>query len=139
MKVIIGYGNELRGEDGFGIEVIKKLRSYKHEDIKLITLFCLTPELILELLEADEILFIDACFDVENSYIFACSILKNGSNLSHHIEPHILMALLREVYQKEIDYSIYSMLTCNFEHIENTQRYHRCIDDLALYLRDLFH
>jgi hydrogenase maturation protease len=139
LKVIIGYGNELRGEDGFGIEVIKKLQSYKHEDIKLISAFCLTPELVLELLEVDEVLFIDACYDVENPYTFACSILKNGSNLSHHIEPQILIALLQKVYHKEIDYSIYSMLTCNFEKIENTQKYQQCIDDLASYLRDLFH
>ena len=139
MKVIIGYGNELRGEDGFGIEVIKKLQSYEHEGIKLITLFCLTPELILELLEADEVLFVDACYDVENPYTLACSILKNGSNLSHHIEPQILIALLKEVYQKEIDYSIYSMLTCNFQRVENTQKYQQSIDDLASYLRDLFY
>lgn len=134
MKVIIGYGNELRGEDGFGVEVIRKLQFLIPKDIKLISAFCLTPELILEMLDADEIIFVDACYDEENHYALACSILKNGSNLSHHIQPQILMALMRDVYEKKVDYSIYSMLTCNFEMIEDTQKYYKCIDKVTSFL-----
>ena len=132
--MIIGYGKELRGEDGFGVEVIRKLQFLIPKDIKLISAFCLTPELILEMLDADEIIFVDACYDEENHYALACSILKNGSNLSHHIQPQILMALMRDVYEKKVDYSIYSMLTCNFEMIEDTQKYYKCIDKVTSFL-----
>ncbi len=134
MKVIIGYGNELRGEDGFGVEAIKKLQSYAREDIKLISAFCLTPELILEMLDADEIIFVDACYDEENHYALACSIVKNSSNLSHHIQPQILIALMRDVYEKKVDYSIYSMLTCNFEILEDRDQYYQCIDKVTSFL-----
>ena len=82
----------------------------------------------------DEIIFVDACYDEENHYALACSILKNGSNLSHHIQPQILMALMRDVYEKKVDYSIYSMLTCNFEMIEDTQKYYKCIDKVTSFL-----
>ncbi|MDD2356991.1 MAG: hypothetical protein PHX13_03650 [Thiovulaceae bacterium] len=134
MKIIIGYGNELRGEDGFGLEVIKKLQSFAHKDIKLISVFCLTPELILEVLDADEIIFVDACYDGENHYALACSLLKNSSNLSHHIQPQILIALMEDLYEKKVDYSIYSMLTYNFEMIEDRDRYDQCIDNVTSFL-----
>ena len=134
MRAIIGYGNELRGEDAFGLDVIKKLQNYSCEDTKLISAFCLTPELVLELLEVDEILFIDACYETQDFYALACSIQKSRSNLSHQIEPQTLIALLENVYHKKVDYWIYSMLTNNFDEICDLQQYDQCIDALTLYI-----
>ena len=42
MRVIIGYGNELRGEDAFGLDVIKELQKLSLKDTKLISVFQLT-------------------------------------------------------------------------------------------------
>jgi hydrogenase maturation protease len=134
LKVIIGYGNELRGEDSFGVDVIKKLQTCPYKNTKLISVFCLTPELILEVLDADEIIFVDACYDEENHYALACSLVKNNSNLSHHIQPQILIAMMRDLYERKVDYSIYSMLTCNFEILEDKDQYYQCIDKIASFL-----
>ena len=134
MKVIIGYGNSLRGEDGFGIEVIEKLRTFSDLQIKLITVYSLTPELSLELLDADEIIFIDACYDAEHSYVFACSLLRQIPKFSHHMEPQLLISILKNLYDRDIDFSIYSMLTNNFDTIFDLSAYTKSIDDLAYYL-----
>lgn len=124
MRVIIGYGNELRGEDAFGIDVVKELEKYDLKDTVLMSTFQLTPEIVLELLDASEIIFIDACSSIDNNYALACSTKKqNSSNLTHHILPENIIAILNGVYDKYPNYSIYSMLTNNFDKIVDDKRY----------------
>ena len=129
--MIIGYGNTLRGEDAFGIDVIQKLESLNLRATKLITVFTLTPELVLELLHADEIIFIDACYDIEHSYTLACGIKQINSHLSHHIVPSMLIALLYDLYDREPQFFIYSMLTHNFDTINDIKLYESCISHLV--------
>ena len=134
MRVIIGYGNNLRGEDGFGVDVIDELQNHILKDTLLIKSFQLTPELVLELLIADEIIFIDACFSPKNNYKLACSLLEQKSNLSHHISPQLLMKFLKNIYNLSTSYYIYSMLTNNFDKIVDEILYDNAIKDVAKYL-----
>jgi hydrogenase maturation protease len=129
MRVIIGYGNTLRGEDAFGVDVVKKLENFKLHETKLLTAFGLTPELVLELLEADEIVFVDACYSNSNHYILACNIfMQQTPQFSHHITPEVLIEMLRSLYNKKINYIIYSMLSNNFEEIQNAELYKESIN-----------
>ena len=103
MRIIIGYGNTLRGEDAFGVDVLNQLQQYSVKkqltSTKLITVFQLTPELCLELLDAQELVFIDACYSNTEHYRLACSMESFGSiNLSHHISPKVILSLLSNVY-----------------------------------------
>lgn len=128
MRVIIGYGNELRGEDAFGIDVIKELNNLSLENTKLISTFQLTPELCLELLEADELIFIDASYSGFHQYILACPIeISYNQSLSHFLTPHTLMTMLQAVYNHNPEYKIYSMLTDSFEKIWDNKKYQKCI------------
>lgn len=134
MRVIIGYGNNLRGEDGFGVDVIDELQNHILKDTLLIKTFQLTPELVLELLNADEIIFIDACFSYAHNYKLACSLIKGKSNLSHYISPQLLMELLKSIYMIAPNYYIYSMLTNNFDEIVDEILYDNAIKDIVKYL-----
>ena len=131
MRVIIGYGNKLRGEDAFGVDVIEKVRELQPKKTKLLSILALTPEIVLELLDAEEIIFVDAAYDMQDHYALACSLAQGTSHLSHHILPETIIAILNDVYKKYPAYKIYSMITDSFDEIEEKQRYLSCIKDVV--------
>lgn len=134
MRIIIGYGNSLRGEDAFGVDVISLLQKKKLKDTKLLSQYQLTPELSLELLEASEIIFIDALYGTDN-YALACDITNNqNANLSHHIGPKVIIAMLNNIYNRYPKFQIYSMVTNQFDIIKNKKEYNRCLNLIASYL-----
>lgn len=135
MRVILGYGNSLRGEDGFGVDVITELEKFDLPQTKLISVFQLTPEIVLELLCADEIVFVDACFSQTDNYSLACAINRqNGFNLTHHISPKMVMEMLNSLYKKYPKFQIHSMLSSNFDFIENEKKYMTNVRKVANYL-----
>lgn len=135
MRVIIGYGNSLRGEDAFGLDVIKELQKLSLKDTKLISAHQLTPEMVLELQEADEIIFIDTCYDEKNPYSLACSLTEQSSlNLSHHISPKTIIYMLKNLYAKNPDFYIYSMMSSSFDVIEDKRRYRESVERVSKHL-----
>jgi hydrogenase maturation protease len=132
MRVIVGYGNELRGEDAFGVDAIKELQKFHLKNTKLISAFQLTPEIVLELLEADEIIFIDACNNEKNHYALACSLSEQSRfNLSHHISPKTIIVMLESLYDKHPNFFIYSMMTKSFDNIKNEKIYKMRIEQIV--------
>lgn len=132
MRVVMGYGNELRGEDAFGLEVIKELQKLSIKDTKLISAHQLTPEMVLELLDAQEIIFIDTCYDKENHYALTCSLTEqNNLNLSHHISPKMIIYMLKNLYAKEPKFFIYSMMSESFDEIRDKKRYEECVKNIV--------
>ncbi|MDD5401421.1 MAG: hypothetical protein PHQ93_09565 [Sulfurimonas sp.] len=137
MRIIIGYGNELRGEDAFGVDVIKELQKLSLKDTKLISVFQLTPEIVLEMLDADEIIFIDTCSNEKNHYKLACSLTQqNGLNLSHHIAPKTIIYMLESLYDKRPSFFIYSMMSSSFDEIMDLKKYRECVDIVVKHLLD---
>ena len=132
MRAVVGYGNELRGEDAFGVDVIKELQKFHLKNTKLISVLQLTPEIVLELLEADEIIFVDACYDEENHYALACSLSRqSGFNLSHHISPKSVIGMLKSLYDKHPNFFIYSMMTNSFDKVTKFKKYEECVDAIV--------
>lgn len=135
MQVIICYGNELRGEDGFGIEVAKYLASKPLINTKIITLHQLVPEIVLELLNATKIVFVDASYDKEYTYKLACSITKAQTNtFTHHINHKQIISLLNDVYNTHPDYEVVSMLCNNFDEVGDMAMYMECVRECGEYL-----
>jgi hydrogenase maturation protease len=131
MRIIIGYGNDLRGEDAFGVDVIKLLKKHHLKDTILIDLYQLTPELCLELQDAKEIIFIDAGYSQKDQYSLACNLQGEGeTKLSHHISPKVIISLLNNVYKKYPKYEIYSMLTDEFDMIADEKMYSVCVEKI---------
>ncbi len=131
MRIILGYGNDLRGEDAFGVDVIKLLKEHHLKDTILMDLYQLTPELCLELQDAKEIIFIDAGFSSCDQYSLACNLQGEGeTKLSHHISPKVIISLLNNVYEKYPKYEIYSMLTDEFDKIDDEKKYKSCVEKI---------
>jgi len=135
MKVVIGYGNELRGEDAFGIDVIKELKKFKPKETKLLSSHQLTPELVLDLLEADEVIFVDVCYEEKNCYELACSTTRQKNlNISHQIYPSTIMQMLKSLYEKTPAFSIYSMQSNSFEKILDIKKYKENLKKVTKYI-----
>lgn len=135
MRFVIGYGNELRGEDGFGIEVVKQLEKHSLNDTKLISCFQLTPELCLKLLDAKKIIFVDAAYSSQFHYAMACSLEGEiTSSLSHHIGFKTIVSILKDLYGKTPEYEVYSLLTDSFDNIEDKKLYTKQIEQTVKFL-----
>ena len=75
-KLIIGYGNPLRGDDGVGWEVASRLAVIiPSEAAHILTVHQLTPELAESVSEADLVIFIDAS-DVGEPGTWRCDQVK---------------------------------------------------------------
>ncbi len=136
--MIVGFGNDLRGEDGFGVEVVKELQKSTLPNTKLISTFQLTPELALELKQFDEVIFIDAAYSDTKHYKLACNLEnKNQNNLSHHISIKMILEILHTVYNHFPKYQVYSMLTNSFDTIKNKRDYHKKIERVTKYIKNL--
>lgn len=137
MRAIIGYGNSLRGEDGFGVEVIQRLQNHTIENTKLFELFQLTPELCLELLGCDHLIFIDAYSLRNHQYSLIVPISSHTDwNISHHISPWTILTLLKELYNQTPTFEIYSMATCSFDKINDQNLYFEAVDTTVRFLID---
>ncbi|QDF30157.1 hydrogenase maturation protease [Halarcobacter anaerophilus] len=137
MQIIIGFGNELRGEDSFGIEVLKKLQNSNLSNTKFISTLQLTPELCLELKEAENIIFIDAAYSLDESYTLSCSLKQtNFSNsVSHHLSIEVILTMLEKLYDKKIAFEIFSMQTKNFDKIVNKKRYEEAVKKTVNFIK----
>ena len=98
--LVIGYGNELRGDDGIGPRVAEAIAAVNHPDVRVRTVFQLVPELAAELAESRMVLFVDALADpsriaVELARVEAEEIPDWST---HTADPRMLLALTRAVY-----------------------------------------
>jgi hydrogenase maturation protease len=95
--VAIGYGNDLRSDDGIGQRVANTLQL---SNVKSLAVHQLTPELAEILANADLAIFIDACLTSESSEVQVRSLSPESSNIiaGHTADPRSLLALTQVVY-----------------------------------------
>jgi hydrogenase maturation protease len=120
--VIVGIGNDLRGEDGFGIAVARRLSK---SGLKTLTTVQLVPEMCLTLQSAQKIVFVDASIGL--NYLLATPLPSFESGFTHQINPFVFMALLRKLYGFKGAFYLYSMQTKNFDKIADTNKYQDAI------------
>lgn len=58
--LVIGYGNDLRGDDGAGRQVAGYVDSWQMPGVKVVSAHQLTPDLCEEVAHADTVIFADA-------------------------------------------------------------------------------
>lgn len=63
--LVIGYGNELRGDDGAGPCTARTVASWHLPGMRALAIHQLTPELAAELGQAERVVFVDAAVDKE--------------------------------------------------------------------------
>jgi len=98
--LIIGYGNELRGDDGIGPRVTEAIAAANHPGVRVRAVCQLVPELAMELAEARMAIFVDAIADPDRITVELAPVGAEGITnwCTHTADPRTLLALARSVY-----------------------------------------
>lgn len=100
--LVIGYGNELRGDDGIGPRVAEAVAAANSPYVLVRSVRQLTPELAAELAEARLVIFVDALADPSRSTVELCPlrIERITEWNTHTADPRTLLALTKAVYRR---------------------------------------
>jgi hydrogenase maturation protease len=99
--LIVGYGNELRGDDGLGPRVVREIRALNIPGVHCIEAHQLLPELAPELAAHDVVLFVDAIRKGENEPVRVTPLSPTPTlNEPHVSDPAGMLALAKVLYQK---------------------------------------
>ncbi|MFZ2300348.1 MAG: hydrogenase maturation protease [Gallionella sp.] len=111
-RLIIGIGNPSRGDDALGSLCIERLQALQLPDTELLTDFQLQIEYVLDLLDRDEVIFVDAAASGAEPYTFGLlaaqadhsvtthavspsALLATGLKINGHLPPNIYMLAIR--------------------------------------------
>lgn len=102
MPYIIGYGNPLRGDDGFGFAAAERLQRTIHDpEIYILAVQQLTPELMEPMSQAERVLFIDARVKGEPGELRFERVRPAAGSISkftHSSSPGSLLAGVQALY-----------------------------------------
>lgn len=102
--LIIGIGNDLRGDDGVGWKVAEELsRELRRDDVQVLATHQLTPEISELASRADRILFIDAAYSGEPGTLRCRSVSRSAPVVpdvrnSHALSPSTLLSMTERLY-----------------------------------------
>jgi hydrogenase maturation protease len=102
--LVVGYGNQLRGDDGAGPEVAALLREdFEAAGAKVISAHQLTPELAVDVAEHEMVVFVDAASDGGPAGTVSLEPLEApqgqlAGSFWHFVSPCALLALARDLY-----------------------------------------
>jgi hydrogenase maturation protease len=96
--LVIGYGNDLRSDDGAGRVVADRIAALGLPGVSTRSLSQLTPELALEIAGKAQVVFVDASVDVAETTV-STVVADDGeeSAWTHHTTPQSLLAMTRAV------------------------------------------
>lgn len=97
-SLVIGYGNDLRSDDGAGRVAAERITDLDLTGVTIRSLSQLTPELALEIVEADVVIFVDASVEVTETTVVPVSPRPMaGSAVTHFAEPGALLGMAETV------------------------------------------
>jgi len=100
--LIIGYGNPLRGDDGFGWHLAQRLkRKFTDCDIEVVAAHQLTPELAEPISRSHYVVFADASVNADTCGVTLEKIREpeqDDSSFSHRMCPEALLRMARTLY-----------------------------------------
>ncbi len=117
--LIIGYGNPLRGDDGFGPLAAELIAQRHLRDLEVVVSHQLGPELAAALSETDHAVFLDAeAADGTGALRAAAVELRDMSptGISHQFSPGSLLALTRAVYGRAPAATLVTAAASAFDH-----------------------
>ena len=98
--LVIGYGNELRGDDALGPCIVRELERRALPGVRTWTLTQLTPELAADLAESHAAIFVDARFADEEDEVRVAALFPAGDRAwgTHFSDPAALLAMAQLLY-----------------------------------------
>ncbi len=94
--LLIGYGNDLRSDDGAGRVVADRIEEMGLEGVRVLSASQLMPEMALELAAARRVVFVDASVAVEVLTERVVQPGGSGSVMTHRGDPGSLLAMASE-------------------------------------------
>lgn len=103
--LVIGYGNPMRSDDGFGLRAVEQLKKDVHDqEVEILGCQQLTPELAERVAKADLALFVDADTDGVSGTTHTRQLVPkrdpSGHTMMHHLDPAGLLGLTEALYKK---------------------------------------
>jgi hydrogenase maturation protease len=100
VSLVIGYGNDLRSDDGAGRVVADRLDALALPGVTVRSVIQLTPELALEIAKFDTVVFVDASVEVaETTSTPVVAGLTDPTAMSHYNTPETLLGMTAKVGQ----------------------------------------
>jgi hydrogenase maturation protease len=87
--LIVGYGNELRGDDGVGPQVAMAISDWHLPSVKSLSVQQLLPEIAVDMAQANYVIFVDACRKGCAPTIQLEPVVPNKEALAHCTAPAI--------------------------------------------------
>jgi hydrogenase maturation protease len=96
--LVVGYGNPIRGDDGAGPYVARRVGELRPE-VRAVEAHQLTPELAVDLAEVELAFFVDARADAPERGVEVTEVAASaGGTSSHHVTPGTLLAMARALF-----------------------------------------
>ena len=98
--LVICIGNPLRCDDGFAWQVADELIQQRDENLHVLKVLQLTPELAETIGEAEQVIFIDAAAHGEPGTLTCEPVTSSASDLrySHDFSPATLIQMAKTLY-----------------------------------------
>jgi hydrogenase maturation protease len=115
--LVIGYGNSLCGDDGFGWRVAMALQANADPTLEVVPCQQLTLELAYRLADVGRVVFVDASVTVPAGVLSVRDLEPSTASepLTHHLEPPQLLALTRAVFGRAPRATLVSVGAVNLE------------------------
>ena len=100
--LVLGYGNPLRGDDGFGWHVAEILEGeYRNDDrVQVIPCHQLTPDLAETMSHFGTVVFVDVSCDQMEEVVRCQHLVPEvpGTTFTHHVSPSTLLITCEVLY-----------------------------------------
>ena len=117
--LIIGYGNPLRGDDGFGWHAAVRLQEIIHDaGIEILAVHQLTPELMDPVSRARRVIFIDAAVGEDAGKLTVSALETSGGPapaFTHFATPAALLEGARSLYGAKPEALLITVVGLDFE------------------------
>ncbi len=114
--LVLGYGNDLRGDDGVGPCVAAAVAAKRWPDVCSLAAAQLTPELAEVIATVEMVIFVDACVGPDQGVVTVRRLqaASHDENLSHSSSPVALLHLAQIVYGRAPDAWLVSIAGSSF-------------------------
>ena len=100
--LVLGYGNELRGDDAVGARVAATVGEWKLPDVRALSVHQLTPELADPISQARAVIFVDAaaCPSIKETTVVSLDPAGESELAGHMSDPRGLLALALALFNR---------------------------------------
>jgi hydrogenase maturation protease len=134
ITLVVGFGNTLRGDDGAGPYVARRLAEAR-PNVRSIEAHQLLPELSVDLADVDLAIFVDARADAPERGVVVDELhAATGAASSHHVSPGTLLAMARSLFDRAPRAYLVSLPAYSFDFADGLTPGARSAADAAVLL-----